>query len=558
MTCKALYIIIFIMFFALTCVGQDQNWYAPFGKDDIVKEVDGKNVYGRLRYNIYKRTIDGKDLKKEKPFPKVGETICVQIGHLELKYNKKNDKKRKYKLVISERCITSENLKPLIGNYTIYEKDDDTHDGKKYALICFETKKSDKASLKISFDIVKRNSTNLNEWGCDGGFLMDSLTVEGDANGLLPPNEDKGGTTDNIDNHSTTKFNSEQKDEEDGIEYEYERTVIPEPPKDRYLDINKTDIDTLCDYLQTSPTDSRAKNDIKKIDDAKWQIVGQSQNISDYENYLRLIPAGCSYSLIHTKEATNKIEYLRIFAEWNNLKSSKNEEAIIGFYKANIKKAQVAYLIKGEVTLFIKEIFPKINIAVDTIKENDKEKHIIRGKNTVNPKYKDLSLNKGILIDDSNWPDSIVIEIKEAGRYEILIRDEFGRETTLTFDYNFKIDEVNQDRKQYTMEIKGGHPPFTTIISRDGTEISAVKGLKLDKIQLKKDEKISENKIYDIIVRDAGGYKAVSAEKLTIEKSLSVQAIQAIILITALIITLFLLFILLRRKRRRDNPAYAV
>jgi len=546
---KVLHIIIFFVCFISICIAQQASSYlyplyeTTSGKESVFAKY---HVY---RYNEMKDTIITIYDKHKKFQITSDEKICVQIGVFNVeklmengllpirndnkkkgRWRKKEEKNVKhYILAINENCIKSKNLKPEIGNHAIYENADTLNNNKEkkhHATLCFKPINTGSASIEIGFDIVE-SSVDRNQWKCK--FPLKFEYEELRVNSIVPP-----------------KIIPEEKIKEiPPVE-----SPKPEPiKKDPYDTINKTDINALCNYFQTSK-DPRAKNDISRIDREKWK---QTKNtIESYNSYLKLLPIECSsYALMYADSAYNKITYLQTSAEWNRIKSSGNEEAIIDFYNRHRNY-------KEKVISLIQKKFPNINIIRDTIKENDKEKHIIRGKNTVNPKYKDLSLNKGILIDDSNWPDSMVIEIKEAGRYEILIRDEFGRETTLTFDYNFKIDEVNQDRKQYTMEIKGGQPPFTTIISRDSTEISAVKGLKLDKIQLKKDEKISENKIYDIIVRDAGGYKAVSAEKLTIEKSLSVQAIQAIILITALIITLFLLFILLRRKRRRDNPAYAV
>jgi hypothetical protein len=78
-----------------------------------------------------------------------------------------------------------------------------------------------------------------------------------------------------------------------------------------------------------------------------------------------------------------------------------------------------------------------------------------------NPKYKDISLNDGLEIDDSRLLSEKILQVQynRSGRYRILIKDDWGKSDTLNFDNKLSAS-LAADSNQLVFTINGGKKPY--------------------------------------------------------------------------------------------------
>lgn len=548
------------MFFVLNGVAQqwDDRGLEPLKNDKLIKK---RIIRGEVEYRFYKKTKDGVEYpiyKKNTTLTlEIDEKICVQISQFKMgdkpKSYRDGGKNYKYfKLVVDEACIRSENLKPIpdfyqidesINKEGIYEKDEE---------VCFNVINSGKASIEIYFEITKYSSNEVVS-ACNNGSLsrkFDKLIVNKPQEVVKVSDSDGDGVPDSLDNCINEKNLNQEDIDKDGIgdacddidnRIIIEKSIEVKKPKpiDPFDTIDKTNLNDLCAYLSKNKGAQKAIDAIKKIDQKIWSETQITNTKVAYQQYRDTL-SNCPYTPMHIENVKAKINYFEISETWEKLKINKDEDAIIDFYKQHGDY-------KSEVVSFIKTEFPVLKADLKKITE---KKYVIIPNNSIKPRYKDLSLNEGILIDDTKWADTLSIEIIKHGRYEILIRDEFGRDTSLLLNYTFEVTII-QTSKDYKIEVSGGEPPFQTIIKQNEEEIHIVDGTQLNKSLLKEQEKVKENEKYDIVLRDATSYEIKLLDPLKIEKSISIKVIQTIILLIAVAIIFIIIFFLIKKRKHK-------
>ncbi len=173
-------------------------------------------------------------------------------------------------------------------------------------------------------------------------------------------------------------------------------------------------------------------------------------------------------------------------------------------------------------------------------------------------RFKDLSLEKGLSVSFGTG-QALLASFKGQGKYQLLVRDECGRDTNilLTNDFFAKLTTENKG-KNFVVDIFGGDPPYrVTLVGTDGKRhplISKfVKGNKAEWTKSDLGVMVKEG-IYKIEVADSKLNILLLNETLESTKSFDlVLLIISLLLVIALALMCYLLFVFLRNRHRKKT-----
>ena len=220
------------------------------------------------------------------------------------------------------------------------------------------------------------------------------------------------------------------------------------------------------DYLKGYPNGNylnKAKDIIYREEVKLWNKAFRKKSINGYQSYKDAFKRFPVYAR-HLKEAkrrqANLIELKRKRKEqeeaWSQAKVGnkiKSYRIYLGKYPqgsyAKKAKNQIAYL-------------TPIKVIVEVKGDNIK---YIKIKNARNPRYKDISLDKGLSFDHSLFlKDTIlIVHYEGGGRYKILIEDDWGnKRESISFDNRLEaaMSLSEQDTSLFVFDIKKGQGPY--------------------------------------------------------------------------------------------------
>ncbi len=563
MKTTALYIFFLSFLFATPAIGQLEWHEVPF-------KYRGEKKEGVIEYHFWKDGELMKELTKYSGSDQIHD-LKLEDGkqHIYLGLRLKEIEK-KYRLVVSPNCI--ETTGSITFNQTeFYELKEGKVDE-----IVFKIEKNGLSKIVVGFDIVKKDSDK-SIWNCDKGKFVFAFNTTG-----LIEDIDGDGIADEIDNckyiknknqddrdlddvgdkcdNCPDRYNPKQEDSNNndkGDACEPKEDNFEKNAQEKWNATNTKEIRELCSFYSeysASKHGKEAKKNIRKLEKTTWDKTEKKNTISDYTTYLKYLN-NCGLPLRYKKEAKSAILKIKLRKEWDTLKAERNKEKIIAFLKKN-KNYQT------EIIPFILEYFPSLEINKKE-KNQDQWYSITVGDKVFHPRYKDISLDYGMKINDKQWLESgiLLIEIKKRGNYKLLIQDSIGREEVLKFGYQFKA-KTTDTSDSLRIHIEGGAPPyFINLIDKEGKEVW-VSEYPDQNISLIKEDLIKKGIIgtHTIVVKHSYDNRDELQlnEKIILKKSISVQVISAIVLGFCVMVLAILLFIFLRKnKRKNKNLVYS-
>ncbi len=523
MNIKKKSLLIFLAFYTAFAYGQvvEVEWHkSSFEyKNNLGRTKKGdvsvnlwRGAQGATKYISHKtNTLHSLDFRNTK------KTIYVAFTKLKFGRNSK-----KIKLVVKKDCI-----KPK-GVIKYHQSFHEFKQGETRLIIPFSVNDNGEGEIKISYDIVKENSNNLNDWNCDKGEITFKINASG-----FPINSEKNKKN-LVDNTNSTRNRNAN-------------SVI----KKKWDSLNKNNLTELCAfYARYSKTSygSSARKKIRQLDELAWKKIKKEPSTIAYRQYLSDFEENCALRGRYVRQAKTNLKDSSILDEWESLMEAKDKEGIIAFMNGN-------EVYRQDAMNFIRDIFPIVP-KVEELEKN--KKYLLSLEDTIfAPRYKNISLNDGIVkIDDSNWLEAkkLIVELNKGGSYKIQVEDTIGRISYFDFGYNFKASHKNI-AQDYQIQIEGGAPPYLVTLTDDANVEVWSEEFNESTILLNKEDLISNGIIgsFEVSLKhSADNLDGITFDQqLIIEKSSSVQIISSIIWgICMLVLFLLLLFFLRKRFKK--------
>ncbi len=403
-------------------------YHAKYSTDDSF----GKPIYANGENEHDVQNIDFQDSK---------------YGRIEIEILKIEGMRKKHKFLIKSDCpLSTDHVKHIADDTPIQSKENgDINKNIEYQII-----KDGKGEIIIKLGITD-NGNNINETSCNDGKIVIRYNITGVYKKPVVVKE-----------KPKPKPPSESK-----------RQIKPQEEFDWKM-LNKEDINALGQFIEEYPYGKKlneAKERLKKLDDFLWNKAGNSKAKKDYEFYtykfrnyphlaLRYDQAeikidGAGRSSGDSSGGSKKID--------DFLLTNPSEEDIVQYIKAH------AYSRKEALNHIITE-FPKIEYSKEKIDDRFKIKIL---NPYFNPRYKNISLSDGLIIDHSSWQEEYVlnIEVNKDEDFKIIVTDSLDREIIIPFGNTFDVDVTDTD-EAYVINILGGKKPYTIELFNEQTKHS--------------------------------------------------------------------------------------
>lgn len=582
MKIRACYTIFLFLLFAFTAIGQSPVESTRF------KYINGngKDKVGSVEYSFSQKVSTTESLYfktkgEEQHNVDISEernSFVLRVKNLDLPNYKNKDPEKNFLLIIARKCIdTSPNCR--VSTFEIKELKKVLKKDKTAIEIPFSITKNGPGLINVRFGIVSEALENKSEGQCD----KDSFTFSFVASGLME-DADKDGIADEKDNckyipngnqndidgdgigdpcdNCPNKANSDQKDDDgdgagnacDQCPNQDDSTCnLPlERARKAWNDPNSQTLNGLCNFYRAhSPQEYRdkAKNAIHQLEKEAWTSAKRKNTVTAYREYLNFLN-DCPISIRYEREARRQINALVLSKKWADLKLKNDKQSIIDFFHTRGNY-------KGEVKTYLQENFPSLD--PQKVVNDAKTQCILQiGDRAFKPRFKDISLDEGIVIDDTKWDSTGILNIKidKQGNYKILVQDSIGRKHTFSFGYQFSATEVDEE-EQYTIEIEGGTPPYQVSLYDEENHPILQKEFASPKIVLQKEALVKQGYVgvHQVTVKHSYDNldELILKEKLVLKKLLSVQLISAIILIICVIVLSVILFLFNRKRNKKHQ-----
>ncbi len=436
MKIKLIYSLVFICLFATTGFGQIDNRHTKLEFEYKRGGLINRTGKGTVNYGFWKDDLarnvklfiepTGNGQRHRLRFKEGKNTLYLALNNLKLSDNGR-------KLAIKKNCITASGVAKYSGPfYEIRNAEDQIQ-------IPFAVTGNGNGEIKVSFDVVKASSGDVDEWACDIG--KNTIVFKFNAS-------DFGQEI------------TEEPTEEVAIPIR-ESSVYVNPEsniKREWRNIDRERQDELCAFYKQYERTSygeKAREILKRFDDEAWKIAKRENTVPAYQRY-RDASDNCLKR--YDKDARRRIRSFEkngdLDARWEQLKAGRDKEAVFDFF---LEKGDY----KGEVLTFYKNNFSSLDAEFRELKA--KQSYVLTVLDTIfKPRYRDISLDEGLKINDELWLESgiLQVEVLKKGSYKINIQDSIGRDTTFAFfGYTFDAEGLVTE-EGYTIEIEGGVPPF--------------------------------------------------------------------------------------------------
>lgn len=457
--------------------------------------------------------------------------VFIAFEKLDLEGRRAN---KNYKLVVHQKCISTNNNGVVDYDLVSHELTNKT----KLIQIPFEIKANGYGEIRIGFDIVKDNSNSIIDWKCSVGEIVFKLK----ATGIGDADKDNDGVYDKIDNCLGVS-NKDQTDwDNDGY-----GNLCDNCPKNGNRNQADRDYDGVGDICDNCPFKGNAnQNDSDR--DGVGDVCDKCQGQDDAYCGKKKIVAVPKKTKPKTKPKPTVKDDL--YEEWEALKKEGDEPDIFQFYQRNGNYRE-------EVIPFFYDNFPLI-VTDNREDEAEKDFYTEVENDFFNAKYKNISLNDGILIDDSDWMDAkkLAIEITKPGSYNILIRDSIGRQNILKYDGGSRFHVIpNENAEDFILILKGGEGPYAIRLLDSNNEEKWDGKYNLDTIEVNKNMLIKQGLVgdYQLSIKQLNNPNSeINVEEfIHLEKSSSFKLLT--IGLPILIILLVVGGILFFFKRRNQN-----
>ena len=375
------------------------------------------------------------------------EEGILSVYFLKFKSTERKNVRRKkfrenFKLVVPKKCIKttgnialSSSYKKIDASYDIFEINESISDRQ----IDFVIKKNGKGSIKINFGAIFKD-LKISEWTCGGGgdinFNFEAIGIKEVPidYSALDWGEHQKGTIIDWAAHLNKYPKSDYKNLATNLiknEYgkkEFSTIQIDTDQADRnFIDF--------CKKYAIYNSDSgnyitRAENRIKKRKELRkvpiiepivpkapcilaWAKIRKSSNPKDYENYLKEYESSSSPCESYFEIAKEKISELQPL----ELEQKKEVDE------------------KGYSVIFI--------------------------KNAINPKFKDISIDDGLIVKTERLKDENILLVKHdlGGQYELYVEDEYGKKDSISFDNNL-VAGMKADSASLRFTFEKGSKPY--------------------------------------------------------------------------------------------------
>ena len=555
------------------------------------KNNDGKDREGSLTYrlvhldanrNVYVPYTQSANGSFQIPLTERDQEILLELRGLDLKTGFTTNR---FKLALKQSCITTSGVVSLSSSnfYEIVEFTTTKNDrwrGMRTAIpIPFEVAGNGSGSIGINFDIIDLNSdksTDKNTWNCSYGSLVLRIDADGlpddrdgdliyDQNDNCPddanPDQrdtDRDGWGDACDN-CPTKANGDQRDTDgDGVGDACDLCRGEDDAKCRELQqkwdaVDQNDLGEICSFYATYRSSSLAKqagDRIRELDRNAWDEATRANNINAYQDYLSHMDACSAISGRYEKEAKRKVAELEIAREWQGLCDRGSKEELLAFLEKH-----KSY--EGDVIDCIRNKFPSLQAKVQVLAPN-REYRLQIDDGIFGPRYKDISLKKGMNINDKEWLENriLYITIEEEGGYKLLVQDTIGRDTVFNFGYYFQV-EHDFLKDSFEIRVAGGSPPYRVrLLDADDQERWAAEYTETP-INLEKEDLIRSGLAgtYTVLVAHSREQldEFVISEPLLLKRSGSVQVITAVVLIISFLLLALIVGLFVRKRQSRQK-----
>lgn len=493
--------------------------------------------------------------------------LYLIIKNLRLE-NQSGRKLSHFKLAIhNPSCVTTSGVvKHNLSNHF------DMKSGAPAMPIIFEIVDNGTGELRVGFDVVKKRDHS-STWKCNVGEIVLKLKAEGfkvdtdgddidDSIDNCPkhpnPNQADSDSDDVGDECDNCPFvsNTNQKDlDGDSIGdacdiYENQDDTVVDILRRKWEEVDKTSLNELCSFwliYKNSVLGPKARKAIRALDQKAWRTATTKNTTKAYRDYLKYLDK-CQLRERYAKTARQKIGALDLSKKWEGLKKGMIEENIVSFFKEHGDY-------KSEVLFFIKENFPSLNPIMIEVESN--RKYRVRIQNDFfYPRYKDISLKKGIIIDNSKWLESrvLAINLTQSGTYRIQVKDTIGRDTLFVFGYQFRAKETIYP-KEYNIKINGGSPPFQVALYDESNSEKWKRTFEDRDIILSKETFVKQGLEGNFKVSVKHSYdqmdELILSEELVLEKSKLILILTILILlISVLLFSWFFVSFLQKRKKK--------
>ena len=443
-------------------------------------------------------------------------------------------KKNKLVIKVKSCIIEKEGLKLLNSHEEFFELYHIKHEKYKRERIFFEAVKNRiSEAIEISFDIVDENSFNINEWKCDKGKIVIRYSIEG----------------------------------------------IVDPDLEAWEKVNQNSLTELCEFHHNHKRNrfaSKALSLIKKKDEKLWNRVKYAAKSKEVcREYIDSFKTCSGYSGKYISDAYEIIEEVEppppppvpdphqtdcesIKDEWNKFLDSQPTEKEVLDYTDRLRSSKKRCI--GDIEKIIMDLFPVLKDSL--IHDSENERHYLIQNTQYSPRYKDISHSDGLEIDDSLWEEEHILKVTKtkSGKFKILIRDDLGRETVLTFGNVFEVEMESSD-SIHKINIIGGTKPFKIELMDTQTKeiVWTKENLKEQYFLLKTDDLKYKNIYGQFVVRV---WDNLDDQPIELKKPVFLEREQPITmkLIGVLGVVVFVigisLFYYLRKGRRRHQTIF--
>lgn len=467
--------------------------------------------------------------------------------------------------------------------------------------IPFEINKNGEYSIAVKFGIAKKNE-DAAQWKCendeyvinvkvrvngverdsDGDGFPDAEDFCKDKKSIKNLNSDRDTLGDACDNCPLIDNNDQRDRDEDGIgdvcdpcpdKYGSKCNEIEKLIKDTWKNMSSKDkknMNKLCSFysrfMNAKNDDGKPYNEVRKAEEyieelkkKRWDATNKisKEELKSYVDYSKECTSIRDYRI---RKARSLIKNITFEEEWKGLQKNNEEEAIVAFYKEEAKGNDLEEVV-------LDHIITNFPLLADLqLLDKAEKRYELRVENAFfNPRYKNISLDYGMEIEDRDWLDSYTLDLKlnESGSYKVLIRDEIGREAIVSLGYQFKAEGI-LNNENYIIQIEDGTPPYH--ISFTGADQLETQSITSDSsvIVLNKKELVQSGLIgkYTVAVKHSRDQldEIILPDQLELKKTGISKIVTLIISAVCFILLVLVMFIVLRKsliKKQNNVTTYS-
>jgi hypothetical protein len=275
--------------------------------------------------------------------------------------------------------------------------------------------------ITINFGVISKDITDLQDWKCEEGTIRVTFNVSG----ILEEEE-----------------------------------IRPNQDSLDFFAWKRNGLKGYSDYLTKYPDGqyaAEADRGMREIEQQLWDQAKRTNKISSYNDYLETMAPYPKY-MRHKEDANDRISALQQNSEERKFWNARNTENTIAAYEAYLERYPEGTY-ERQAREGIVRLMP-MGIEYQTNEAGFKE---IKFSNVNNLRYKDISPDYGLTIDDSQLRSDTILRIsyESQGLFRLFVEDDWGKSQEFSFSNELVATmALNQDSTLLQFSIDGGKKPY--------------------------------------------------------------------------------------------------